>query len=147
MRWVEGDLLNLSKVVLHILVEEEFSDLAERELALRPHMCEIKDIDLLVLPQILGFLGSHGLDAYVPTWEIAFLNGLVQVLGRIVGAVIGRVFLCNEASALLRLEMKLHVDPVSILVQKLVCVPDVSMHFTVAIWDTTVTEQDHELVD
>lgn len=57
VRWVEGYMLSLGKVVDGILVEGEVADLGQRELLLRPDVGEVEDVDLLLLPQLLGFLG------------------------------------------------------------------------------------------
>jgi hypothetical protein len=97
---VEGDLLDFGEVVLHILVEEELSNFPQRELGLGPDMRHVEDVDLLLLPDLLCLLGSHCLDLDVPTGEVALLDGLVEVLRRVVGSVVERVFLRDEGSAL-----------------------------------------------
>ena len=60
--WVERNLLNLGKVVLCVLVQRELANLSERELLVRPDVCQIKDVDLLLLPELLGLLGGHCLE-------------------------------------------------------------------------------------
>lgn len=144
---VERDLLDFGKVVLRILVQKELPDLTERELALWPHVSQVEDVDLLLFPQVLGFLSGHCLNANIPAWEVALVDSLVQILCSVIWTVVEGIFLCDEARTLLGLEVQLHVDPVAILVQKLVCVADVSMHLSEAIWNTSVAEEDHELMN
>lgn len=147
MRWVEGYLLDLGEVVLGVLVQGELSDLAERELALGPDVRQVEDVDALVLPDILGLLGRHGLDLDVPAREVALLDRLVQILSREVGTVVERVLLGDEVCALLRLEVKLHIYPVAVLIDELVGVTDVAVHLAIALGNTSVTKQDHKLVN
>ena len=47
---VEGDLLDFGKVILYVFVEEEFADLAQRELLLWPDVGQVEDVDLLLGP-------------------------------------------------------------------------------------------------
>ncbi|KAH0357207.1 CAT1 catalase, partial [Aureobasidium melanogenum] len=44
---------------LDVLVQEELSNLAERELTLGPDVGQIENVDLLVLPEVLGLLRGH----------------------------------------------------------------------------------------
>jgi len=144
---VEGNLLDLGEVVLDVLVQEELSDLAERELTLRPDMGEIEDVDLLVLPEVLGLLGSHGLDLDVPTREVAVLNGVVQILLMGIRRVVVGILLGNEACTLLGLEVNLSVDPLALLVDELSGVTVVAVHLAPVLRNTTVSHQNHNLVD
>lgn len=50
MGGVESNLLDLGEVVDSILIENELSDLPTRELALRPDMSQVEDIDSLLFP-------------------------------------------------------------------------------------------------
>ena len=161
---VERDLLNLGEVVLHVLVQEKLANLAERELALRPDVCHIEHVDLLLLPDLLSLLRGHGLEHDIPAREVTLLDRLVKVLGRVVRAVVEGIFLCDESSALLALEMQLRtksvgvshalrtvrtylaVYPVTVLVLKLVCVAVISMHLAVTVGNTSVTKEYHELM-
>jgi hypothetical protein len=144
---VESDLLDLGKVVLGVLVQEELADLAERELLLGPDVGQVEDVDALLLPQVFGLLGGHGLPADVPAREVLALDGVVQVLLRVVGAVVGGVLLGHERGALLALHVHLTVDPLAVLVDELHCVAGVTVHLAPAVGDTTVTHEDHNLVD
>ena len=62
MRRAEGDLLDFCKVILRILVQYEPTDLFKRELLLRPNVSQVEDVNLLFLPEFLGFPRCHGLD-------------------------------------------------------------------------------------
>src|SRR5690242_2344370 len=147
MRRVESNLLNLREVILRVLVQDELSDLTQLELILWPDVCQVEHIDLLLLPQLLGLLGSHGLNADVPAWIFTLLDSLVQVLRRIVRRVVGRIFLGNEAGALLRFEVKLHIHPFSLGIDQLESMATVAVHLAVTIWNTAVAKQNHELVN
>lgn len=147
VRRVKSNLLNLREVVLGVLVQEELSDLAELELVLGPDVGHVENVNLLLLPQLLGLLRRHGLDADIPTGVVALLNSLIQILGRVVGRVVGRVFLGDESSALLGLKVQLHVHPLALAVHQLVCVANVAVHLAIAIRDTAVAEENQKLVD
>jgi len=145
--WVEGNLLDLGEVVFSILVQCELADFAERELVMGPHVGQVEDVDLLLLPKILSFLGGHGLELDTPFWEVTLLDSVEEVFLRVIGRVVGGIFLGNELRALLRLHVHLGVHPVTRLVHKLQCVSSVAVHEAVAIGDTAVTHQNHDLMD
>ena len=62
VRWVECNLLNLREVILCVLIQGEFANLTKRELLMRPNVRQVENIDLLLLPELLGLLGGHGLE-------------------------------------------------------------------------------------
>jgi hypothetical protein len=62
MRRRESSLLNLGEVVLRVLVEDELSDRAERELGVWPDLGEIKN----VVPEFLSLLWCHSLHVNSP---------------------------------------------------------------------------------
>ena len=101
-------------------------------------MCEIEDVNLLLLPKILGFLRCHGLHANVPTGELAALDRIVQVHGRIVRRLGVRILLRDKLDTLLALEVELAVDPLASLVDQLHGVATIAVHVTVSIWNTSV---------
>ena len=147
MRWVERYLLNLGEIVLCVLIEHKLANFAERELLLRPDVCQVEDVDLLLLPEILSLLCSHCLNLNRPLGIITTLDGLEEILLRIIGTLVGGILLCDELGALLRLHVKLAVYPVSALIDKLDGVAIIAVHEAIAIWNTTVTHEDHDLVD
>ena len=147
MRWTKGNLLNLRKVILHILIEAKLPNLAKRELSLRPAVRKIKDIDLLRLPQLLSLLRGHGLHAQVPLGELAALDGLVEVLLVGVRRAPRRLLLGQEAGALLRADVDLAVHPGPLLVDELEGVAAEAVHVAPAVGDTAVAKGVHDLVD
>jgi len=64
-----------------------------------------------------------------------------------VGGLAGGFFLGDKLDALLGLHVELGIEPVTGLVDDLDSVADILMHETISIWDTTVTHEDHDLVD
>lgn len=165
MRRAEGNLLNLGKVILCILVQDDSSNLFQWELALWPNVCQIKYIDLLLLPKLLGLLGSDGLDVHSPAREVALFNGVVEILLGVVGGVVSGFFGGDPFDALVGLPVDLDIDPFAALVDELEGVATVTVHVAVAIWNTTllrrlvsflkyidsgptyITEENHDLVD
>lgn len=145
--WIKGYLLNLGEVVLGILVECEPPDLTERELGMWPDVSEVKDVDFLILPQILSFLSGHGLNGEGPGWEVAVLNGLVEVLLRVIWWLAVGLLLSEELGALIRDHMKLAVNPITGLVDQFDSVSKITVHVSITIWNTTVTHQDHDLMN
>lgn len=111
MRWAECNLLNLGKVVLHVLIQAKLSNLAERELSLGPAVSKIEDVDLLGLPQLLSLLWCHGLHTEIPLRIFAPLNGLVEILLVGIWRPLRRFFLSQESGALLRADVDLAVHP------------------------------------
>lgn len=147
MRWVESNLLNFGEVVDGVLIESQFTDLLQRVLGLWPDMGKIEDIDLILLPRLLGLLGSHGLDLKRPFGEFTSLDSFVQILLCVVRRLGLRLFLSDELDSLLGLKVNLDVLPVTILVDKLKGVTKVAVHVSIAIWDTSITKQNHDLMD
>lgn len=70
----ESDLLDLCKVILRVLVENELADGAQWEFRMRPDLGEIQDI----VAEFLSLFGSHGLDEYGPGREFTRLNGIEE---------------------------------------------------------------------
>jgi hypothetical protein len=112
MSRVECDLLNLCEVVLGVLIEEELSNLTERELVLRPNVGHIEHINLLLFPYFFSLFRCHGLEHNVPTREVTLLDGLVKVLGGVVRTIVERILLRDESSALPALKVQLTINPI-----------------------------------
>ena len=147
MRGIEGDLLDFGKVVLGVLVQDEFANLAERELVVGPDVGEIEDVDLVVLPELFGLLGRHGLYFERPLGAISLVDRVVEVLGRVVGSVVGAVLLGDETSALLGDHVELAVHPFADLIGELDGVSKIAVHLTITVWNTSITHQNHDLVN
>lgn len=147
MRGVKRDLFDFGEVVGRVLVQRELADFAEREFGVWPDVCEIEDVDLLCFPEVFGLLCCHGLDLERPLGEIAFLDCLVEVFLGVVWGLGGGVFLCDELGALLGFHMELAVYPLALLVDEFDGVAEVAVHESIAVWNTGVAHQDHDLVD
>jgi len=146
MGWVVSSLLDLGEVVLDVSVESQLSELAKRELGVWPDLGEIEDVVL----ELLGLLRSHGLNVDLPLGVITTLNSLEEILGSVVWggtSEFGSLLLGKELYSLLGEKVDLGVYPCSILVDKLEGVSRVSLHLSVTIGDTTVSEEPHDLVD
>ena len=61
--------------------------------------------------------------------------------------VVGRVLLGDKLGALLGLHVHLSIHPVTGFVDKLECMSTVSVHEAVSVRDTSVTHEDHDLVN
>lgn len=83
-----------------------------------PDMGQVED-NLLLLLQLLGLCGSHGLHFQRPLRVVTASNSLAQVLLSVIGRL-GRGFLLNEElGALLGFHVELAVDPLSLLVDEI----------------------------
>lgn len=140
MRWIEGNLLDFGEVVDGILVEGELADLLSRVLGLRPNMGEIKDVNLVLLPSILGLFSRHSLNLNCPLRKFASLNGLVEIFLRMVGRLGSRILLCDEFCALHGFHVDLNVLPIAILVDEFDSVAQPAVHESITIWDASVTK-------
>ena len=147
MRWAESNLLDFCEIVFDVLVQEELSDLAKRELLLRPNVRKIKYVDFLLLPELLSFLWSHRLEHHIPSWIVTLLDGVVEILLCEVWRIVCGILLGDESSALLALHVHLGIHPLTLLVDELKGVACVAMHLSPTLWNTTVTHEDHDLVD
>jgi hypothetical protein len=146
VRGREGNLFNLSKVVLGVLVEDEVPNRSKGELSVRPDLGQIKN----VVTEFLGLLGSHGLNAKSPGGELLSLNSLEEILTSVVGVVSSELSSNvggKELDALVATPMELGVNELSGLVDKFVSVSRVSVHVSESIGNTTVTEEDHDLME
>lgn len=144
---VEGDLFDFGEVVASVFVQDEFADFAAGKLSLRPDVGEVEDVDVLLFPDFLGFFGGHGLDFDGPSGKVALFDGFIKILLGVVGRVIGRVFLGDKLDTLHGLHVKLTINPVIVLVDKLDGVAEVAIHEAIAIWNTSITHQNHDLMD
>ena len=144
--WVESNLLDLGEIVDGIFVKGKRADLATWELLLRPDMCEIEDIDLLLLPNFLGLLRGHGLYFKGPLGIFASFNSFIHVFLRVVGAVAERVFLGDELGALGRFDVDLSIYPFAVLVDQFHRVTVIAVHEAPAIRNASVAHQDHKLM-
>lgn len=80
---IKGNLLYFSEVVLRHLVENNFTNLDERVVSMRPHFCNIKDIPFVLLTIRL----RNQLDVHGPRRILTVHDGLIQVLTGIVSVL------------------------------------------------------------
>lgn len=135
----EGGLLDLGKVVLGVLVEGELAKLAQRHLALRPDLGQVKDVPL----ELLGLLRGQGLDVDGPAGVLAALDGLEEVLGvpvRVLGRHLAGFLVGEGLVALVRLEVNLDVDEGAVGLGPLVGVARVAVHVSVRVRGAAVGE-------
>jgi len=145
--WTEGGLLNFGKVILCVLIQDDLTNLSQWELGLWPDVGQVEDIDLLLLPKLLGLLRRHGLDVHGPTWKVSIFNGVVEILLRVVWRVIHGFLLRDPFNTLVGFEVDLSVDPLPFLVDEFEGVTAISVHVSVAIGDTTIAEKNHSLMN
>jgi len=80
-------LLNLCKVILRVLVENEFPNGTKWELAMWPDLCEIED----VVAEVFCLLRGHGLDVNSPSREFAVLDVFEERLSGIIRVLTGKL--------------------------------------------------------
>jgi hypothetical protein len=68
----------VKETYLGVLVEGEFTDGSEGVITVRPDVGQVKDIDPLLLPSLLGLLLGHNLDLHRPRWEAIISSGVVK---------------------------------------------------------------------
>ncbi len=77
-------LLDFGEIVCGVLVESELADGSERVVLVRPDVGEIKHVDPLLRPSLLGLLLSHSLNLHRPRRVLAPLDGIVEILPSVV---------------------------------------------------------------
>jgi hypothetical protein len=96
---------------------------------------------------IFCLLRSHGLEANVPAREVTLLDSVIHVLLRIIGRVVGRIFLSDKCGSLLALHVHLSVDPLALLVDELDGVAVVAVHLAPPVGNASVAHENHDLVN
>lgn len=146
MRGREGYLFDFCKVVFDVFVEGEFSEGPEGDFCLGPDFGQVEDVPA----EFFGLFGGEGLDVDGPGWEVAFGDGVEEVLGVPVWVLACHLacFRVGEGLApLVGLEVDLDVDEASVGLCELVGMSRVSVHVSEGVWCTTVREQVHNLVN
>jgi len=134
----EGDLLDLGEVVDGVAVKHEAAYGQERELLLGPDLRRVERVEVKLLVLVV----RHHLHEHLPLGEVAALDGLVQVLRRVVEVAnpVG-LFLRQVALALLRAEVVLDEDGLAFGVDHLVGVDAGAAHLAVAGRDAPGAEE------
>lgn len=103
--------------------------------------------NFLLLPQLLRLFLIHRLNLHGPAGEITLLNRIEQILGRVIRGNLGSLLRRQVLGPLVRDQMELHVNPLAVLVDQLQGVSIVPVHETPTKGNTSITEQDHGLMD
>lgn len=141
----ERRLLNLGKVVLGVLIQNQLSKLSERKLAVGPDLRQIKDRER----QLFSLLGGHDLNVTSPRRVIPLFNSVKQILLCMVRVLTGqfdRLVVCQVLDSLIGYQVDLDIDKVSLVVDPLVGVARVAVHVSIAGRRASVREQLHDLV-
>jgi len=140
----ERCLLDITVVVLRVLVQDDLSELLERELLARPDLGDIKGVESEL--GWVGFLRLHCLDVCSPFRVLLSLDLLVKLpLG--VVRVLATKTVCLLTSELLLTvlgeEGVLDVHKLALGIHPLESVATVSVLLGETIWSTVVTEEHH----
>ena len=145
MRRRESSLLNLSKVVVGVTVEDHLSDGDQGVILLGPDLGDIKGV-----PAVGGgILGVHDLDVDGPRGEITLGNVVEKISGGIVGirrGKLGSLGGLEVLDTLVALEVPLDKVGLTSLVDELQGVGGETVHVAVTIGGTAVGEEDGNLV-
>lgn len=112
-----------------------------------PDVGEIENVDLLLCPSLLGLLLRHDLDLHGPRREVSLLNGLVKVLLSVIVGLGSSLIAGKVLDPLVGDHVELGIDPLALSVDKLQSVSVVSVHESPSSWDTSITHENHDLVD
>jgi hypothetical protein len=85
-----------------------------------------------------------------PLGEVTLVDSLEEILGGVVGSLtskLGSLLLSQKLNTLLGEQMELGINPFALLVGELEGVSRVSLHLSVSIGDTTISEEPHNLVN
>ena len=80
MKRIKGDLLDLCKAILRILVKTKRFNLPQKKLGLRLNHGPVEDVDALSLPQLFCLTGCYSLDIRVPLQMLSAFDGHIHVL-------------------------------------------------------------------
>jgi len=142
----ESGLLDLGEVVLRILIKDELADGLEWIIFVGPDLGKIEN----VVSEFLSLLGRHGLDVDGPAGFLATVDCLEEGLDTVIGvgaSDLRRLFLGQVFEATVGSDVNLDVGELALLVDELEGMAGVTMLVVVTIGDSTITEEDHDLVD
>ncbi len=142
---LEGRLLYLGVEIRGIAVQCQPADLVQRMVAVRPYLGEVEGVE----PVDPGLLEGHELDAQGPARVVAPPDRIEQVAAVVV-AVLTRqpvaVGLGEALDALVRLEVVLDREPLTLGVDPHVGVAGVAVHVPPRLGDAAVAHQSRDLV-
>lgn len=141
----EGSLLNIGKVVGWVLVQHQLTESSHWVVLVWPDLGQVKHREW----GLLSLLWGHGLDVTSPGWVVTLGNVLEQVLLGVVWvrtSQLSSLLVGQVSAARVGQDVHLNVPPFTLLVEPLVSVARVAVHFSVAGRSTTVREQGGDLV-
>ena len=141
----ERGLFDLGKEVLWVAVQGEMPHRNERVILLRPGLCQIEGVPAIAC----GLINGHDLHLHVPRGEIAARNSIVQVAAGGIGILTRDpcgFFVGVELPALAGLEVVLHPETLTGLVNPLIGVRTETIHVTETLWNAAVTHHIGHLV-
>lgn len=100
--------------------------------------------------ELLSLLNSHCLDGDGPRWVLTLFNlfeELLVVNVWVLSSQLDSFFLSVEVSSLVGTDVDLNVLPLSLVVDELESVTRVSVLKIVSLWNTTVSHEDHDLMN
>jgi len=142
----ESGLLDLGEVVLRILVKDELANRLEWVIFVRPDLGQIEN----VVSELFGLFGCHGLDIDGPAGFLATVDCLEEGLDTVIGvgtSDLRRLFLSQVLEATIGSDVNLDVGELALLVDELEGMARVTVLVMVAVGNSTITEEDHDLVD
>ena len=146
MRWREGDLLDFRKVVLDVPGEGELAKWSQWDLALWPDLGQVENVPA----ELLGLLRREDLNVDGPGWVVSPVDGVEEIFSVPVWVLrrhLASFGIVEGLVALISLQVYLDIVESSIRLSELVGVARVTVHVSVGVWGTTVTEEGHDLVN
>ena len=140
----ERCLLDITVVVLRVLVQDNLSELLERELLARPDLGDIKGVESEL--SWVGLFRLHCLDVCSPLRVLLGLNLLVKLaLGvvRVLATKTVRLLTSELLLTVLGEEGVLDIHKLALGIHPLEGVAPVSVFLGETIWSTVVTEEHH----
>src|SRR6266481_2923169 len=141
----ERCLLDLSKVVFGISIQFQFTDLDQGILRMRPDLGQVEGVEAISL--CLQF--RHDLNREAPFRIVAFLDGLKEILGRVIRIrtrELNRLFPGKILNALFGLKMEFHPDTLVPSVDKAERVTGETVHVAVVFRRAPVAEKNRDLM-
>jgi hypothetical protein len=146
VRWGEGDLLGFGMVVLWVTVESDSADLLEWVVTVWPDLGDVVDVEAVVISvgdwHHLDVPGPRG-GASVSDVVVQVSGGEVLVLDTLGCGLCGSEVLDSGVS----LEVVLHEEGLAFGIDPLEGVRAVAIHVAVAVWGSSVGEEDGDLVE
>lgn len=135
-----------AKLWTHVLIQRELAKRPKGNILVRPDLGKIKDIP----PELLSIGRIENLYITNPGWVIIVLYRVEQILSmpvRILGSHLGGFGVGEVFDALIGLAVNLNILKCAIWLGELVSVARVTIHHTVRVWGTAITEELHDLMN